>query len=278
MRFLALTASVVLATTSVTWQPSRSTSPTVPELRHFVTEHGVRLGILDPAEDPKRPTPVVFNFATSLEQSLDKGFNETALQLVAQGWRAISLDLPAHGRDMSPDEPLDRLMVWRQRIQAGQPFIDPFVARMRSVVDDLIAARIADPDRIAAVGISRGGFLALHAAARIPQLKAVMAFFPVTDLLALEQFKGTETDPQMTNLNLTRQAAALRSTPIWITIGTQDPVVSTTACLQFALSVYGQPGPPAKLELHVVPSEPHTAPLESYRDAATWAVKQFQRK
>lgn len=277
MRRLILVGLLVTVTGPYGSDASRLTQTSSPPLTYYVTPHGVRLGILDATADPKRPAPIVFNFATSLEESLDRGYNLTAGHLVAQGWRAVSMDLPAHGRDARPEEALDRLFAWRQRLQAGQNLVEAFTTRFEGVIEDLIAANIADPNRIAVVGISRGAFLALHAAARSRRIKAVMAFVPVTDLLALEQFKGTETDPQITGLNLTRQAPALRSMPIWVTIGTQDPVVSTTACVQFALSIYQEPGPaPPKLELHVVAAGPHMVPPESYRDAAMWALKQFQ--
>jgi hypothetical protein len=85
-----------------------------------------------------------------------------------------------------------------------------------------------------------------------------------------------ESDSRVNELNLVSQARGLRSKPIWIAIDTQDTVVSTTACLRLAMSVYSQPGPAAKLELHVVPSAPHTVPVEFFLDASNWVAKQFQ--
>ena len=54
----------------------------------------------------------------------------------------------------------------------------------------VVAKGYTDPRRVAAIGISRGGFLACHLAAAEPRIKVIAAISPLVDLMALREFKG----------------------------------------------------------------------------------------
>ena len=65
------------------------------------------------------------------------------------------------------------------------------VAKARAVLDLLVHQGIADPERVAACGTSRGGFLAYHFAASESRVKAVAGISPVTRLNALRELATT---------------------------------------------------------------------------------------
>ena len=85
----------------------------------------------------------------------------------------VSLDLPAHGADQRPGETRP-LVAWRTRLDAGENVVRDFTVRLSRLIDTLAT------DRIALVGTSRGGFMALHGMAADPRVDAVVAFMPVT--------------------------------------------------------------------------------------------------
>jgi dienelactone hydrolase len=59
--------------------------------------------------------------------------------------------------------------------ERGENFVLPFTARMKTTLDYLVRERYSDPRRIAIIGISRGGFMALHTMAADPRVTVVAA-------------------------------------------------------------------------------------------------------
>ena len=151
--------------------------------------------------------------------------------------------------------------------------------RLSEVVDHLIATGVADPDRIALCGTSRGGFLALHFAAFDHRIKAVAAYAPVTDLMVLREFEGAENVPLVAELSAIRLAEGLASQPVWIIIGDRDERVGTDESIAVARAITAEAlrrGEPGEVELHVLP-EPkgHTSPRGATDMAASWIHRQI---
>lgn len=142
-------------------------------------------------------------------------------------------------------------------------------------VDDVIAGLDAairsgwgDPDRIALVGGSAGGYLALLVAARVPdRVRAVAVSYPVTDLLALAgathrferhslatlvgPFPGATRD--LVDRSPQRHGAAIRA-PLLVLQGDADPVVPIDAVAGFVSAVRAAGG---DVRYHVYPGEGH---------------------
>ena len=153
------------------------------------TESGVRFGLL--RAERARSSPVLLNFSSTLEDSLaNPDFSKASQILASRGIVGVSLDLPCHGRERRSGEPENGLAGWRVRLERGENIIDDLVLRASTVLDVLIGKDVADPKRIAVCGTSRGGFSALHFAAADERVGSVAAFAPVTDLLALSEFRG----------------------------------------------------------------------------------------
>ena len=79
--------------------------------------------------------------------------------LVQAGWACASLDLPSHGAEVLPGEPVG-ISGWRWRVDRGIDFINLSTQRINQMVDFLAANKLANGTQIAVTGISRGGFLA----------------------------------------------------------------------------------------------------------------------
>lgn len=254
-----------------------ATEAIAPGIELHVTKTGVRYGIWSRPAQPAAPT--LFLIANSIEETLGSvHFRQAGNFLAPEGWLCVSVDLPAHGPDIQPGQ-RSGLAGWRERLDHGDTLVPAITTRLSQVLDELIARGLTDPRRIAAVGTSRGGFIALHFAAADLRVKAVAAFAPVTDLAALTEFRGAEDDPLVRSLALGLQVKALAGRAVWLTIGDRDTRVGTDLAIQFArrlttASLENQQ--PALVDLHVV-AEPrgHSLPAGSAEDAARWLRKQF---
>lgn len=115
--------------------------------------------------------------------------------------------------------------------------------------------------------------MAFHAAAGSPGVRAVAAFAPVTDLLALSEFTGLEGNALAESLALVREAEGLADRAAWITIGNADERVGTDKAVGFARAlarVALARGLQPKVALHVLPTPGHTSLAQWHDQAAVW--------
>ncbi|MEI6972578.1 MAG: prolyl oligopeptidase family serine peptidase, partial [bacterium] len=222
------------------------------------------------------PAPTLLLFASTAADTLDsEPYCLVGRRLHACGWNVVSLDLPCHGADRRPGEPPE-LAGWAARVGAGEDIVSAFQQRVNDVVDHLVATGVADPARIAAAGTSRGGFLAFHAAAGNPRIRAVAAFSPVTDVLALSEFAGQEGSLLARRLALANTVEALADRSAWITIGHDDARVGTDKAVAFAraLSAESRRRDLADdITLHVRPTPGHSSMPEWHDEAAEWFLQ-----
>ena len=249
-----------------------SAADRTPALTLMETATGVEYGVWGYVSET--PAPVLINLANSLEGTLGSAyFRQSGNALAELGYLSVSIDIPGHGKRHREGEP-DGLMGWRYRLERGENFVAENNRRLSEVVDHLIETGLADPDRIAICGTSRGGFLALHFAAHDRRVKAVAAYAPVTDLMVLKEFKGAENVPMVAELSVVRWADRLASQAVWIIIGDRDERVGTEESIVVARAITAETlkrGEPGEVELHVLP-EPkgHTSPRGAANMAAEW--------
>lgn len=244
------------------------------------TAEGVRFGLWP--RRPEQPAATVFVFAGAIEDSLGSAYYRQAGEMLAKdGWVLVSVDLPCHGKEIRPQES-GGLSGWRDRTDKQENVMADVTGRLSRVLTHLIAERISDPERVAAMGTSRGGFVAYHFAAADQRVKCVAGFSPVTDLTALSEFHGAENNPLVSQLALDHQAEKLAGRAMWLVIGDRDARVSTDSAIRFARRVTAaslERQLPALVDLHVV-AEPkgHTVPAGSAELAADWIRKQCPAK
>lgn len=241
--------------------------------KKMMTKGGTAFAMLPP--QTSKPAPTLLLFSATVEESLTtEPYCRVGRLLHAQGWNVVSMDLPCHGGDRRAGEPTE-LAGWAARIAKGEDVVAPFQEQVNDVVEHLVASGVADPARIAVAGTSRGGFLAFQAAAGNPRIRAVAAFAPVTDLIALREFVGQDKNPLVQRLALMNAADKLAGRAAWITIGDHDERVGTDKAVAFAEALKRAAGKnklEIRVDLHVVPVPGHASLPEWHDQAAKWLI------
>ncbi len=252
--------------------------PTESTLRTMETPGGITLGVWGPAT-MQGPSPTLIVLATDIESTLDAAYyRQCGNALARHGYLCVSIDLPCHGRQRREGEP-EGLVGWSYRVSQNEDFVAENNQRLAEVLDFLIHAQLTDPQRIAACGTSRGGFLAMHFAAYDKRVKCVAGFSPVTDLGALREFAEQSEHALVKSVNLMAHADRLADRPLWICIGDHDERVGTDLAIRFARqlsAVAGNRSLPSGVDLHVLP-EPggHRTPERAPDLAADWILRQL---
>jgi len=271
----AINRAILITLVVVTSPFARGDEP--PAMRVLQTDNGTRFGVF--GERMKKPAPTFFVFATSVDDMARFDvYSKTGRELARQGWLYVTLDPPCHGRDAKNGEPA-ALSGWAHRVKNGEDLMGPFVNRCRDVLDWLIARKYTDPERIAAGGTSRGGLCALHFAAAVPRVKAMVCISPVTNPLALREFAGLKQE-QTAGIDAGSLAGKLAGRPIWMSIGNHDQRVGTDDCIATsrrlaAASRKKHPDAVSPVELIVAPSKGHTAIDHAYTRGARFITDVF---
>jgi len=241
-------------------------------------------------EHPGQPAPTLFVLAAALETMRDDGhFNALGRILARYGFMSIMLDPPAHGDDRRPAEGESMegaLLAWRQRLDRGEDLVGPFNRHAEEVLDYLVAQHLADPARVGAFGISRGGFLAFHLAAADPRIRFAAALSPLIDPMALKEFAGDPQHERAEAASAIRLAPKLAGRPIWIGISNDDMRVDVGQIIAFTRAVVrasaeGQPpNPVIPVELVMGPASAagglgHYALDEGNALLANWILKLY---
>jgi dienelactone hydrolase len=186
--------------------------------------------------------------------------------------------MPCHGDDINGKADTG-LSGWRKRLEKGEAFVTAFTAKAKAVLDYLIKERYTDPRSVAVCGTSRGGFIALHFAAADPRIRCTMAFAPVTELLALLEFKGMEKHTATQQLAAIHLAGKLAGRPIWLCIGNNDGRVGTDHAIAFTRAVVKKATAlkirPIQIDLHVMSVAGHRIHATAHDEAAAWILKQI---
>lgn len=241
------------------------------------TPGGVEYGTW--GKSSQSPAPVLINLSGTITGTLENPyFRQSGNELAEHGYLIVSIDLPCHGTQTGKGKP-GGLEGWAIQAQDGANIFEECNARLSGLLNHLIKTGLADPEKIAICGTSRGGFLALHFAAHDPRVKCVAAFAPVTDPAALSEFRGKEDLPLVKEMSVINQADKLAGRPVWIVIGDQDKRVSTEKAIALARSITAASisrKVDSKVELRVMP-EPrgHTTPKGAASAAAKWILEQI---
>ncbi len=245
-------------------------------LINTTTASGTEFAMLPLQGDAPAPTLLLFAM-TGADTLTTEPYCRIGYVLHSQGWNVASLDLPCHGADRRKGEPVE-LVGWAARTAAGEDIVATFQTRVNDVIGHLVAAGAADPAQIAAAGTSRGGFMTFQAAAGNPRVRALAAFAPVTDLLALREFSGQDQNPLVKRLALANAVETLADRAAWITIGNADTRVDTDKAISFARALtraaLARDLPP-RVTLHLLPSPGHSSEARWHDEAADWLKQAF---
>ncbi|MFY7842594.1 MAG: alpha/beta hydrolase family protein [Rhabdochlamydiaceae bacterium] len=224
--------------------------------------------------------PAVFYFALSSTDSLCVDpFNQPVTPLIGPYLRIFSVSLPDHTENINPHS---AIQIWAQKLNSDPSYLSRFIEKVVDFIENLINLEVIDKDNLSVMGLSRGGFMAMHTAALIPHIKHILAFAPVTDLLKLKEFEHFEQNEDTSPYNLRYAIPKLIKKNIRFYIGNRDKRVNTDACYHFMSSLtdwsyqQGISSPP--LELIISPSAGHmghgTLP-HIFSDGAKWLLNKM---
>jgi esterase FrsA len=217
------------------------------------------------------PLPAVFYFALSAEDSLHLDpFNQPVNIWKEAPLRVFSLDLPSHGPG---EDKLVAMESWAAGLsQQPQDFFEPFFSKFADALDSLGDAIL--PGALAVAGLSRGGFISAHLAARFSQISAVLGFAPATKLTELGGFPAAASRYDLIGL-----VPALASVKLKFYIGNHDIRVGTSGAFEFCEALAkekfskGERSP--QVEFSMYPSighKGHGTPPHIFREGALWLL------
>lgn len=233
------------------------------------------------------PAPTLIHFGADILNLLAReDFNKVGFILQRYGYQSVALDSLCYGFDLKPGEK-EGFPGWRERIEKGELLMDDFASKTSHLLDHLIKEGYTDPNRVIACGSCRGGFLALHWAAREPRVKCVLAFTPLTDPRFVTEFAEVKNHPALSALAIHNYVDKLANRAVWSCLGNQDDRVSTENCLGFMRKLMdaaiahkqSQPGAdknkPANVEFHLSSVVGHSTYALAHEEAASWVLAQM---
>lgn len=227
-----------------------------------------------PALD-KGAMPVVFYFALSGEDSLCLDpFNQPVQFLSDDPIRVISLTLPGHEADLPA---VDALKIWAEDLQKNRNIIDQTVEKASAALDFLMEKKLVIPNKVAAMGLSRGGFICSHFAAADDRVRFLLQFAPLTDLSLAKDFSAVKDLPLVKELHVKNLVKPLANRHIRFYIGNRDTRVSTKGCFNFLESLVDEAHKnnirSPQLEMVISPSigqHGHGTPPHIFQAGADW--------
>lgn len=216
--------------------------------------------------------PTLFYLALSAEDSLNLDpFNQPVNHWKKLPIRIFSLNLPAHGPG---EDKMDAMAAWSEGIRRDPDgYFEPFFFRFGEVLKEL--APVIESGRLVAGGLSRGGFMSTHLAARFPQINAVLGFAPAASLLELGGFPETAGKYDLSHL-----IPQLGKVKLKFFIGNRDIKVGTSSVFDFCkqLTDYkyenGERSPQVEFFMYpCIGHKGHGTPPEIFSEGAAWAAK-----
>lgn len=236
-----------------------------PDLTLYHTGPSLHLG----------PLPSFFYFSLSGPDSLGLDpFNQPVQFLRGEMIRVFSLTLPGHENGLPATQ---AMQVWADDFAKARNPIQDFLEGFDQAFAFALENQWIQPDKVGVGGLSRGGLLALHAAARQEKIRYALTFAPVTKLSRVKEFAALKEDPTVCSFNAENLCSQLVQKHVRIYVGNHDTRVDTQACFHFAhslveASVQHQIRSP-KVEFSMYPSighQGHGTPPEIFRKGADW--------
>lgn len=249
-----------------------------PLITELITPKGLRIFHRGPALF-LGPLPSLFYFTLTGQDSLATDpYNQPITALGNELIRAFSLTLPGHNTGEPASVGID---FWAHQIALGEDPITPFLRQCSDALDFLLSEQLIKAGYIAAVGLSRGAFIATHWAAVDPRIQIILGFAPLVNLDHLEEFHHNP--PALAHsLSLIERVHLLVGKQLCFFIGNHDTRVSTDNCFSFITKLAkvsykeGIRSPP--IEMHILPSIGHrghgTSP-EAFRQGTVWLLQQL---
>lgn len=154
-------------------------------------------------------------------------FNQPVAALAGKPMRILSLHLPGHG----PGYEKNHAVHWMaQEVREGRDPFTPFFDKTARALDELIKSGWIDPAKLAVAGLSRGAFFAMHIAARVSEISAILGFAPMTFLSYQRDFADLQEHPLVKALSPLLLTDKIFDRAFRFYIGNRDIAVGTERC------------------------------------------------
>lgn len=222
------------------------------------------------------PLPALIYLALSQEESLYQDpYNQPVVYLKDRRLRVFSVSLPAHGPQLKSQ---DAIGAWAREFAEGKNPLEPFLEKVTAEIEALrdVATQVG------LMGLSRGGLICGHLAARI-DIKAWVAFAPLTKLTGAMEFQELRSDPLVQQYDLEKIVPKIAKAPARLYISNRDTRVGTKNCFELveklANSAYEQGLRSPAIELIVSPPigmMGHGTSKEFFCDGAKWIANRLE--
>lgn len=224
------------------------------------------------------PLPSLFYFAISGSDSLTLDpFKQPVQFLRGDMIRIFSMTLPGHENGLLATE---AMALWAEEMGQGVDRVSPFLDSVQLAVDFAIREQFAEPKKMGAAGLSRGGFIAAHLAARDERFRFILGFAPLTRLGKIKEFAHLQKNALVQSFDLERLAEKISDRHIRLYIGNHDSRVGTRECFDFAMALVKQKKTrTAQVELLIGPSigqMGHGTSPEIFQQGVQWIASHLK--
>jgi pimeloyl-ACP methyl ester carboxylesterase len=218
--------------------------------------------------------PAFLYFSISANESLHLDpYNTPAKLLENDQMRVFSFTLPGHGEGFDKFKALE---YWAEQFASGNDVIDTFLTQAVQTINWLEEKGWLHKESLALGGLSRGAFLATHLAARLPEVKTVLGFAPLTRLDSIKAFREKSLSLECYDLeNLVPQLTHLQNFRFYI--ANHDTLVKTDYCYSFirALTTYAHENKirscsPELFILKAIGREGHGTAPQTFQHGTQW--------
>lgn len=218
------------------------------------------------------PLPSLFYFAISGPDSLCLDpYNQIVQFLAGKMIRIFSMTLPGHENNLPAD---GAMKIWAEELSEKNNCIDTFLNTAEIALDFAIREKFVDPKKLATAGLSRGGFIASHLAARDERFRHLLCLSPLTRLSEITEFKDGYNLTLANQLDLIHLAPKITGRHVRMYIGNDDTRVGTRNCFDYAMKLVEEKKTrTAQVELSLYPSvgrKGHGTPPEIFKKSADW--------
>lgn len=251
--------------------------------KNLVDEHNFRIDYLGPTPEGGR-LPAFFYFALSGEESLQlHPYNQPALHLNSCAMRVFSFTIPGHEEGMNKFHAMN---YWAEQMVAGTYLLEDFFDKTERAILWLINQNLVDPEHVGAGGLSRGGFVATHMAARLSFVHTLLGFAPLTELSQLKEFSHPSLERHAAELDLMHLVDNLTHVRnVRFYIGNLDTRVNTDSCYRFIRALaekgHAKKARHQKIELMLTPSighQGHGTDPHIFEEGSLWAKTHILEK
>ncbi len=224
------------------------------------------------------PLPSLFYFALSGPDSLTLDpYNQPVQFLRNHMIRVFSLTLPGHENELPASQ---AMTIWAEDLSKGKNCLADFLDAAEEAVEFAIRQQFVDPSKMAIGGLSRGGFIAAHLAAREERFRFLLGFAPLTRLNRIKEFASFQNNPFIDSFDLVHLAEKLAGRHVRLYIGNEDTRVGTRECFEFAMALVDHKKERmAPVELLMSPSigqMGHGTSPEIFQQGVDWIAKNLK--